>query len=265
MKTYANIWQDIVRIREKKPLIHNITNMVVMNATANALLALGASPVMAHAPEEVEDMTGIAGALVINMGTLDARWVTSMKKAALHAKKLGKPVVFDPVGVGATAYRTQVAKAFLEEFAPDIVRGNASEIMALAGANGLTTKGVDSSHTAEAAHEAAKELSEGHGIVVVVSGSTDYIVYKEKIAQIRNGMPMMAQVTGMGCTATALCAAFAAVNPDYFEAAVGAMGVMGISGENAGKLASGPGSLYVHFLDSLYQLEEKDILKGLKI
>lgn len=165
-----DIWTDIVRIRSEAPLVHNITNFVVMNTTANALLAIGASPVMAHAVEEVEAMVRLARALVINIGTLSGPWITSMRKAAAAARQCGIPVVLDPVGAGATSFRTRTAHRILADSPPTIIRGNASEIRALHYAES-ETKGVDSRHDAEAALDAARELAKKFGCVVSVSGA----------------------------------------------------------------------------------------------
>lgn len=253
-----SIWNDVERIRAQAPLVHNITNFVVMNNTANALLALGASPAMVHAPDEVEEFVSISSALVINIGTLDATFVAGMKLAMRQAKSLGKPIVFDPVGVGATTYRNRVSEELLALAPPDIIRGNASEIMALAGLN-AQTKGVDSLYGSEAAIDAAKRLSSVLGNVVVISGEKDYIIQGEQVAVVANGHALMTKVTGMGCTATALIGAFAAVNSDYFQAATHAMAVMGIAGEIAVEKKLAPGSLQVNFLDALYELTASDI------
>jgi len=258
--TAENIYADVAKIRETAPLVHNITNYVVMNTTANALLALGASPVMAHAEQEVEEMTGIARALVINIGTLSRPWVTAMFRAAGRAGELGIPLVLDPVGAGATSYRTKTCLDLIDTVPPAIIRGNASEIMALTGQD-ARTKGVDSSDPSVAALDAARRLNEETGSTVCVSGEVDYIVDGEDVITIENGHPMMARVTGLGCTATALCGAFAAVNPSFPAAAAGAMAVMGIAGEMAAEHSEGPGSLQVAFLDILFRLSEAD-LKG---
>jgi len=261
--TAAGIWSSVERIRRESPVIHNITNYVVMNSTANALLAIGASPVMAHAEDEVEEMVGIAGALVINIGTLSRKWVKAMRKAAAGAKKRGIPLVLDPVGAGATRYRTETARGLIEDSPPSIIRGNASEIMALPDRGGRT-KGVDSTAASGQALAAARELSERSGSVVCVSGETDYIIDGRDTTLIRNGHPLMPRVTGLGCTASALCGAFAAVQESCALAAAQAMAVMGIAGEIAAAQAAGPGSLQVGFLDALYRLTEEDIARRLK-
>lgn len=260
---HRQVWQDVKRVREAAPLVHNITNYVVMNTTANALLALGASPVMAHAIEEVAEMAGLAGALVINIGTLSASWIEAMLKAGAVARQWGIPIVLDPVGVGATSFRTQTARRLLDEVAPTIIRGNASEIRALADA-GAETKGVDSTHTSDQALDAARALAGKRGAVVVVSGATDMIVAGDHVVRVHNGHEMMPRVTGLGCTSTALVGAFAAVNPSAMQAAAHAMAVMGIAGEMAAEQAEGPGSFQVHFLDALYRMQADDIERRLR-
>ena len=258
------VWESVEKIRRTSPVVHNITNYVVMNSTANALLAIGASPVMAHAGEEVEDMVNIARALVINIGTLSREWVKSMFSAAEQATKRGIPVILDPVGAGATRYRTETAREFLKTIRPAIVRANASEIMALFE-EGAKTKGVDSTDASHDAIAAARGISGACGAVVCVSGETDYIITGDRTVKIGNGHPMMTRVTGMGCAATALCGAFAAVDKDYVKAAAHAMAVMGIAGEMAAEKAAGPGSLEVGFLDALYGLTAKDVEERLKM
>jgi len=257
------IWQDILAIRRESPLIHNITNYVVMNNTANALLAIGASPVMAHALEEVEEMTGLAQALVVNIGTLSAPWVEAMLKAGKEAHRRGIPIVLDPVGSGATRFRTSTAKRLMEETPPTIVRGNASEIGSLIE-TGRATKGVDSRHTPDETMESAQALSARYGCVVSVSGATDIIMRGDSVIRVMNGHPMMPRVTGLGCTATALTAAFAAINRSSFAAAAHAMALMGIAGEMAEEQSPGPGSFQVNFLDALYSIQESDVQQRLK-
>ena len=252
------IWNDVQAIRDRAPLVHNITNFVVMNNTANALLAIGASPVMAHAPEEVEDMVAIASALVINIGTLSREWISAMGLAMQAARAKGIPIVFDPVGAGATSYRTGTCRDLLALAAPTIIRGNGSEIMALTDSS-VTTKGVDSSEEGTAAEGAARALAEEFGCTVVVSGETDLVTDGSVVQFVRNGHAMMPRVTGLGCTATALVGAFAAVNADTVNASAHAMAVMGICGELAAQSAAGPASLQINLIDSLYTLGEEQI------
>ncbi|NLD37963.1 MAG: hydroxyethylthiazole kinase [Desulfatiglans sp.] len=260
----TSIWPEIELIRSKAPLIHNITNYVVMSITADALIAIGASPVMAHAVEEAEEMTGIAQALVINIGTLSDAWIKSMIKSGIEANKRNIPVVFDPVGSGATGYRTDTARQLIKEIHPSVIRGNASEIRSLIRSNS-GTKGVDSIHTPEDVINDARELSSSFNCVVSVSGSVDLIVERNTVVRIANGHPLMSMVTGMGCTASAITGAFMAVNSSPFKAAINTMGLMGIAGEIAAERSSGPGSFKINFLDALYNVQESDIVNRLKI
>ncbi|MCW8858694.1 MAG: hydroxyethylthiazole kinase [Deltaproteobacteria bacterium] len=256
------IWNDIQRIHDVSPLVHNITNYVVMNTTANALLAIGASPVMAHAQEEIADMVGIASALVINIGTLSRDWIVAMKRAMESAAEKAIPIIFDPVGAGATAFRTRTCHELLEQVRPTVIRGNASEIMALVDST-VQTKGVDSLidiAPVKAAQSLAKRLS----CVVVVSGESDLIADGRTCVYTHNGHSLMPKVTGLGCTASALMGAFSAVQSNPLLAAAHTMAVMGICGEIAAERASGPGSLQMHFIDSLYQLSEQQIVDHLK-
>ena len=243
----------IAAVRSKSPLVHNITNYVVMNNSANALLAIGASPVMAHWKEEMEEMTAIAGALVINIGTLDAEWIEGMKAAGVAASRRGTPIVLDPVGAGATSQRTAAAWEIINLCHPTIIRGNGSEIMALVDAN-VRSKGVDSSASSDDALAAAQALAIETGAVVVISGEIDYITDGKKVFTVEGGSPVMTKVTGMGCTSTALVGAFAAVESDAMVAATAAMAVMSLAGERAAALARGNGSMQMHFLDELYNL-----------
>jgi hydroxyethylthiazole kinase len=259
----ASIWLAVEEIRRKSPVVHNITNYVAMNSSANALLSIGASPVMAHALNEVEDMVAIAGALVINIGTLSDPWILAMLGAVRRAKDRNLPIILDPVGAGATPYRTNTAKQLLLEVPPAIIRGNASEIMALMD-EGTKTKGVDSSADSHAALDAARHLNTTYGSVVCISGETDFIVSGNDITRIMNGHPLMTRVTALGCAASSLCGAFAAVNHAYAEAAAQAMAVMGIAGEIAAQDVPGPGSLQVRFLDALFRMNKDDIERYLK-
>lgn len=263
MINIKDLIEDLEQVRSKSPLIHNITNYVVMNNTANALLSIGASPVMAHAKDEVAEMAGIASALVINIGTLDAAWVDSMIIAGKTASAKNTPIILDPVGVGATSYRTKVCKQIIDECKPTIIRGNASEIIALCNSN-VKTKGVDSTDSSESALDSAKLLAQQTNAIVVISGQTDYITDGTNVETVNNGNPMMARVTGMGCTASAMVATFAAINNNPFKAGVHAMTIMGIAGEIAASKSKGNGSLQVNFLDELYNLSAETIEKTIK-
>ncbi len=260
----GTLWDDIRRIREIAPLVHNITNYVVMNSTANALLAIGASPVMAHAEQEVTDMVKIAGALVINIGTLSPAWVRAMQQAAQQAQAMDLPFVLDPVGAGATPYRTETTHRLLAATAPTIIRGNASEIQAVMVAE-AKTRGVDSTASSDSVVEVGQQLGRQYGCVVCISGATDYIIGGEQVVAIQNGHPLMSRVTGLGCTATALCGAFVAVNPSPLKATAHAMATLGIAGELAAEKAAGPGSLQMHLLDALHNLDRAAIAARLKV
>ena len=264
MTNLLNIWASVQEIRRRAPVVHSITNYVVMNNTANALLALGASPIMAHAEEEMAEMVALSAALVINIGTLSAAWIRSMFAAAEHACKRGIPIVLDPVGAGATTYRTSTARDLIDAARPCIIRGNASEIMALCS-DGIRSKGVDSANAASEALSAAQSLHQAFGSTVSISGETDYIVGEAGLIQVRNGHPMMTRVTGLGCTASALCGAFAAVEPDPMRAAAQAAIVMGIAGEMAAEGARGPGTLQVLILDALYCLTQQDLESRIRL
>jgi len=253
-----NLCDDLQKVRDHAPLIHNITNFVVMNNTANALLSIGASPVMAHAVEEVAEMSALASALVINIGTLSQEWVTAMALAMTAAKQKGIPIVFDPVGAGATAYRTRICHSLLDQTTPTVIRGNASEIMALAG-DCVQTKGVDSSAAATDAENAALALAEKYGCVVCVSGAVDLITNGNQTTRVHNGHPLMPKVTGLGCSATALIGAFCAISEDVLAATSHAMTVMGICGELAAEQAAGPGTFQVHLIDAFYNLNAEQI------
>ena len=241
----------IAAVRSQRPLVHNITNYVVMNNSANALLAIGASPVMAHWTQEMEEMVSIAGALVLNIGTLDQNWLESMKVAGLAASRKGIPIVLDPVGAGATSARTAASLELIRLCHPSVIRGNASEIMALVNAE-IKSKGVDSSAQSSDAVEAARKLAAETGAIVVISGATDYITDGSVVHTVEGGDEIMTAVTGMGCTSTALVGAFAAVVEDPLIAATAAMAVMSLAGERAAARSRGNGSMQVNFLDELY-------------
>lgn len=251
----ADVWTPLARVREAAPLVHNITNYVVMNNTANALLAVGASPAMVHAVEEVEEFTAISRALVVNIGTLSPPWVDAMRLAASRARSGGIPWVLDPVGAGATTYRTSVA-AELAALHPTVIRGNASEIMVLAGSIGATGKGVDSVHATETALAPARALARASGALVAMTGAVDYVTDGTRVVAIENGHPLMARVTGLGCTASALVGAFLGANTDPFAATVAALATLGVAGEMAAARSRGPGSLQVELLDALYCLDQ---------
>ncbi|CAE6952559.1 hydroxyethylthiazole kinase [Vibrio sp. B1FLJ16] len=255
------ITQALNSVRQQKPLVVSITNYVVMNNTANALLATGASPIMAHSQQEMAEMMSFAGALVINIGTLDSVWIPRMLFAVEQANANSKIVVLDPVGCGASALRTETSRQIARLADKLIIRGNASEIIALAGEQ-AQSKGVDAMDSSDTALGAAQFLVAEYGANVVISGETDYIVTKSQTVTLNNGHEMMPYVTGMGCTLTALTGAFAAVGD---ETGLAAAAVLGVAGEIAAEQARGPGSLQLALLDELYQLDSQTLATRLKL
>lgn len=253
--TADQIWRLLSAIRERRPLVHNITNFVVMNNSANALLALGASPAMVHSSDEVEDFVALSQALVVNIGTLYSEQIAAGKLAVIRAKAAGIPWVFDPVGAGATPYR-QAAAVALARLGPSVIRGNGSEILALAQqVRAGQGRGVDSLHDSEAALGAARKLAEDSGAAIAITGEVDYVTDGRRVVEIHNGHALMTRVTGLGCSATAIIGAFLAVEPDALAATVAALAVFGVAGELAAEQARGPGSLQVELLDALYALD----------
>lgn len=255
---------NLQKLRETRPLIHNITNYVVMNYTANALLACGASPVMAHAVEEVEEMVSMAGALVLNIGTLSPDWIDAMLIAGKKANQLNIPVVLDPVGSGATTLRTRSARRIVEEVAISVIRGNASEVLSLAEKES-GTKGVDSVHGVEDVADIAVGLAKDLATTLAITGQVDLITDGSGVYRVSNGHELMAKVTGTGCTASALVGAFLAVDKNSAHAATTALSYLGLAGEKAAITATGPGSFQMAMLDALYTIDEKEMEKGAKI
>lgn len=250
-------------IRNSAPLIHNMTNIVVANVTANALLALGASPAMVENTEEAAELAAVAAALVVNLGTLSPDWAAAMRLATASAHAAKRPWLLDPVAVGALGYRTRLAADLLRH-RPAIIRGNASEISALAG-QAAGGKGVDSTLSSDQAIEAAQALARSCGAVVVVSGAVDYVTDGARLLGIANGHPIMTRVTGMGCTASAVGGAYLAVTEDPFMAAMLTMTTMGVAGEAAFAKAPAPGSFQTAFIDALYQLEAPDLARRMRL
>jgi hydroxyethylthiazole kinase len=246
---------DLAAIRARKPLVHQITNYVVMNETANATLALGALPVMAHAVEEVEEMASVAGALVLNIGTLSAHWIEAMMRAAEAANRAGVPVVLDPVGAGAKRLRTETARRILEEAEIAVVRGNAAEVATLAGRR-AEIRGVESLGSSESGAELARAAAADLGCVVSVTGPVDHVSDGERTVAVANGHELLATVTGTGCMSSALTGCFLAVAADRpLDAAAEALAAFGVAGEDAAQGAKGPGSFHVNLYDALYGLD----------
>lgn len=265
----AALWADLLAVRQQSPLVHSITNFVVMNYNANALLAVGASPVMAHAKEEVKDMVGIAQALVLNIGTLEPDWIESMRLALQAARARGVPVVLDPVGAGATPYRNAAIGELLRSGAPSVVRGNGSEVMSVAGL-AAATRGVDSAASSGEALDAARALARDLQAVVCISGADDHVVDAGgRWATLSNGHPWMTKITGVGCSASAIVGAFTAVQSDPWRAALAAMAVLGVVGELAAErtqaAGAGVGRMQIELLDGLQLLDEAGFRSRLKL
>ncbi len=246
-------------LRERKPLIHQITNYVVMNETANATLAIGALPVMAHAVEEVEEMASVAGALVLNIGTLSRHWIDAMLLAGRAANAASVPVVLDPVGVGATTLRTDTAKRILGEVDVAIVRGNAAEVAALAGLE-AEIRGVEAIGTEAAGPTIARTAADGLGVVASVTGPVDHVSDGTRTLAVANGDPLLATITGSGCMATAITGCFAAVRAGSpVDAAAFALAAFGAAAEAAARSADGPGTFHARLYDALYALTPESL------
>ena len=253
-------------MRRSAPLVHCLTNHVVTNFTANVLLAAGAAPAMIHDPEESAIFAGVASALLVNVGTIEREQAEAMRRAVASANAAGRPWVLDPVAVGALPLRTQVA-AELARQRPALIRGNASEILALAGA-GSGGRGVDSTQGVDAAADAAHSLADRTGAAVLVTGPVDLVVAPGGVGDVRiaNGVPLLTRVTGVGCSQGALCAALCAVaGGDARLAAVAAALLVGIAGERAARVSSRPGSFAVAFLDALDEIDAAVIEREGKI
>jgi len=250
----VNAGQSLRLLRERKPLVHQITNYVVMNETANATLALGALPVMAHAREEVEEMVGLADALVINIGTLSPPWVEAMIAAGRAANARGVPVVVDPVGAGATGYRTETAKRILTEVDVAVLRGNAGEVATLLGVS-AEVRGVESIGAGGEPAELARDAARALAVVASVTGPVDHVSDGERVAKVANGDAMLATVTGTGCMSSAVTGCFLAVAASPFDAAVEALVAFGVAGEDAARDAKGPGTFHANLYDALAALD----------
>jgi len=245
---------SLARLRAAKPLVHQITNYVVMNETANATLALGALPVMAHAREEVEEMVALAGALVLNIGTLSPHWVDAMVVAGRAANGRGVPVVLDPVGAGATRYRTDTAKRILDEVDVTVVRGNAGEIATLVGV-AAEVRGVESVGGAGDPAGLARDAARSLGVVASVTGPVDHVSDGDRVVAIANGHPLLASITGTGCMSSAITGCFLAVADSALDGAAEALVAFGVAGEDAAREANGPGSFHVALYDALAALD----------
>ena len=249
-------------MRATAPLVHNITNYVAMNIMANVLLAAGASPAMVHAREEVAEFAGLAQALSVNIGTLDPAWAEAMELAAQVMVAQDRPWVLDPVGVGATRFRQDVCARLLD-LRPSVIRGNASEILALGGI-GAKGRGADSADPVEAAEAAARDLAQRTGGVVAVSGPVDYITDGAQAFRVANGHALMPRITALGCSLNGVIAAFLVGRP-ALPATVAAMAFYGLAGEKAGQVAQSPGGFQVAFLDALHSLTPDELTRGAQV
>ena len=249
-----NILQDIKRLSARRPIIHNVTNYVAMTPSANVLLAIGASPLMAHADEELKEIARLSQALVINIGTLDASWLRSMELAQQHAKQHDIPTVLDPVGAGASQLRTTTALSFLSS-GVDVVRGNANEIIALANED-IVSAGVDATCTTDKAISAAKKIALQYGCIVAVTGVVDIVVSAGMTTYLKHGHVFLSQVTAMGCALSAVVGAFLTIRDDTRLATCHAILAFTIASENAAKISNGPGTFYPNFIDQLSLLQD---------
>jgi hydroxyethylthiazole kinase len=253
-----NPGEALRRLRERKPLVHQITNYVVMNETANATLALGALPVMAHAREEVEEMAAVAGAVVLNIGTLSPHWVEAMIAAGRAANERGVPVVLDPVGAGATSYRTETARRILDEVDVTVLRGNAGEVATLVGVD-AEVRGVESIGAGTDSADLARTAASRLGLVASVTGAVDHVSDGDAVVAVANGHPLLASITGTGCMSSAVTGCFLAVTDSPFDGAVGALVAFGVAGEDAASVAAGPGSFHVALYDALAALDPETL------
>jgi hydroxyethylthiazole kinase len=242
-------------MREQKPLVHQITNYVVMNETANATLALGALPVMAHAGEEVEEMARLASSLVLNIGTLSGHWIEAMLLAGGVATARGIPVVLDPVGAGATEFRTATSRRILDIVGVTVLRGNAGEVATLVGAS-AEVRGVESIAVGIDPADLARTAAQRLGVIASVTGPVDHVSDGERVLAIANGHALLATVTGTGCMSSALTGCFLAAKPEApLEAAAEALAAFGVAAEDAAGGAAGPGTFHARLYDALYALD----------
>jgi len=254
---------DALRVlRDGAPLVQCLTNIVVAQWTANVLLAVGAAPAMVDNPEEAGPFAAIAGGLLVNLGTPYAETVSAMDIAVTSAKQAGTPWVLDPVAAGGLGWRTEIARKLLAQ-EPTVLRGNASEVMALTG--GAGGKGVESVDSPEAALSAAVELAGLHGTVVAVSGPVDHLTDGDRVVLVSNGNPLLTRVTGVGCALGAMMAGFAAVLDDPLLAAVAATATLTVCGDRAASRAAGPGSFAVALLDELASLTPAELVAAVRL
>ena len=259
-----HITKILSTVRQRQPVVHAITNWVTANDVAAALHAVGARPIMAFTPEEVEEIASGADALVLNLGTPSPLGIESMLRAGRQAVTLGRPVIFDPVGVGASPFRMNSSKRIVTELRLTVIKGNLAEIGFLTGRGGKLA-GIDAVAGPEDLLTAAQHLSKTSGAVVAISGPEDLIVFAERKVIVETGHPMMARVTGLGCILTGLIGAFAAVEKDPLVATVGAIAFFGLAGEQAALQAKGPGTFKTILLDILFTLTPEEMGQRIRL
>jgi len=257
-KQELDIYQWLAKVRAEQPVVHHLTNWVTIYDCANVVKVLGASPVMAHAPEEVADMAQLASALVLNIGTLTIQMVEAMKAAARSANSRAIPVVLDVCGAGATPFRDQKSLELLEKVRVDIIKGNASEV-ARVGGEAVRTRGVDAADVTQDLTQVARDLARSRRATVVITGAADLVADDAKLYVVKNGHPFLGQVVGTGCMATSLIGTFAAVCPDPALAAAAALVTFGVAAECAAPLSQGPATFKEKLFDCLYNLDEKTL------
>ena len=263
----SNLGLVLGQLRASPPLVQCITNYVSMDFMANCLLAVGASPAMVHSSDEVDDFAALASALNINIGTISQAWLVAMVSAAKVARKLDKPCVLDPVGIGATKYRQVSCKEILNTGAINLIRANASEIIACASlydfdANSSEQRGrgVDSLDAAESALQAARAINQATGAIVVVSGVSDYVVTQDSCWRVDGGHEYLTKVTASGCSLNALLAACLAAHPeDHLQASLAGLSIFAVCAQQAAQNAAGPGSFRANFLDALHNIDEQQL------
>ena len=267
MELREKVSKLISKVREKNPLVHHITNYVTVNDCANITIAIGGSPVMADDINEAADMTSMVSALVINIGTLNTRTIESMIASGKRANKLGIPVILDPVGIGATSFRTKTTEALIKEIKFSVIRGNMSEIKMLAGVE-AKIKGVDSIGTEEGGEEIALNLSKKLNCIVAITGVKDIISDGTRICIIENGHNMLSKVTGTGCMTTSLIGSFCGANSDYYLSAIAGITSMGLAGEKSFEALAVKtylGDFKVSIFNAIASLTEDDMLKGSRL
>ena len=257
----SDIYDKLIEIREGRPLIHHITNLVVTNITANLTLAIGGLPIMANAVEEVEEMVAHAKTLILNIGTLDRSQVEAMLLAGKKAKSIGTPVIMDPVGAGATRYRSEISRSIIKEVEPDIIRGNLAEVLAISGklANIRGVESLENKREDEIISQTIELARAEKDRTIAITGKVDIVMDDERVAKLYNGSEYLTKITGSGCMATTAIACFSAVEEDSFLASIYGLLLYEVSSEIAALRSRGPGSFQSELLDSVCNITEKEL------